>query len=660
MLLSNPSYLNSQPHFKAMFFNMAALAAVSIPLLVQLPVGVVAVFGIFLLIRLVLLSKGITTLKKWQLFILAIGMAALVMQQLGTIIGLEGGASLLLLLSLLKSFEGKTRRDWQVLVVVMMFLLAAGILFEQGLFASLWVMVCLVLMATSLAVLNELRFQAAFRQSVLAFLLSLLPTIVLFVAMPRREMPLWGMPQIKNEQQATTGLSNSMKPGSISNLVQSNEPVFSAIFDNQYQPQQKDLYWRVLLLSGYSGSEWYAARDFADGAVPKNTEQTITYHVMMQDDKGRVPALDYPVDVDKQRGLHREAGNMVRVLSRQGVRRFDLQSALSDELPHQLNKIAQEWYTRLPENTNPRTRALAQQLWQQAGGDAEKFVQTAYLYLKKNQFSYTLNPPLLNSSHKTDEFIFESKLGFCEHYSDAFVILMRSAGLPARVVTGYQGGEYNEEGGFWQIRSKDAHAWVEVWLPQRQVWKRVDPTSAVAANRIEGSIDSALSENEATAFRKYNFVNKYLDRGRFYWQQWIVNYDSDRQQNLFAKLGFEQVTPLLLFVIMVVGVLVGLVPLWLWWWRSRSQEILPLEHGFVLLKRQVLGKDFPQLASVTPLELRDELIQQNRLSEDLNHLINQYIELRYANSHEPPITVSKMWYRRAKKMAKKYKLENQL
>ena len=111
---------------------------------------------------------------------------------------------------------------------------------------------------------------------------------------------------------------------------------------------------------------------------------------------------------------------------------------------------------------------------------------------------------------------------------------------------------------------------------------------------------------------------------------------------------------------MVVGVLVGLVPLWLWWWRSRSQEILPLEHGFVLLKRQVLGKDFPQLASVTPLELRDELIQQNRLSEDLNHLINQYIELRYANSHEPPITVSKMWYRRAKKMAKKYKLENQL
>ena len=161
MLLSNPSYLNSQPHFKAMFFNMAALAAVSIPLLVQLPVGVVAVFGIFLLIRLVLLSKGITTLKKWQLFILAIGMAALVMQQLGTIIGLEGGASLLLLLSLLKSFEGKTRRDWQVLVVVMMFLLAAGILFEQGLFASLWVMVCLVLMATSLAVLNELRFQAA-------------------------------------------------------------------------------------------------------------------------------------------------------------------------------------------------------------------------------------------------------------------------------------------------------------------------------------------------------------------------------------------------------------------------------------------------------------------------------------------------------------------
>lgn len=656
MLIAQATYLNSTPDLKSMLLTMGALTAVSAPLATQLPWGVIGVFVFFLLLRLGLLMIGVYALKTWQLMILMVGMTALVWQQLGTVIGLGGGAAFLLMLSLLKSFEGKTRRDWQVLILAMMFLLAAAILFDQGLLMGLWTVLCLVLMAVSLAMLNDLSFQAALKNSLVGFLLALLPMVMLFVGMPRRETPFWGMPQIQNERQATTGMSDTMKPGSISDLVESNEPVFSVTFEDGYVPQQRDLYWRVMMLANHNGSEWQAVREFMDSAVPveDNRHRVVRYNIMMEDDKGRVPALDYPLDTNHQRGLRREAGDMVRVFSRAGVRRFTLRSSISDELPHQLDQFFQQRYTRLPENLNPRTRALAQQLWQESGGNAEQYIQAAYLYFKKQGFAYTLKPPLLNSVNTTDEFIFSSKQGFCEHYSDAFVMLMRAAGLPARVVVGYQGGEFNEEGGFWQIRSKDAHAWAEVWLPEKQVWKRVDPTSAVAANRIDGSIDEALSGDESGISIKNNAFTRYLDQGRYYWQAWIVDYDSNRQQTLFSYLGFERVTPLAIIIVMGGGVAIALIPLWLWWRRSRSNDILPLEHGFILLKRRVLGKDFGKLASLAPTEFRAELAAQNRLPEDLDNLIQEYIRLRYASSHEPSPAIARAWYQRAQKLARKY------
>ncbi len=654
LLLKNPSYLNSTPDLKAMLLTMAALTAVSLPLLTQLPVGVVGVFALFLLLRLVLLVRGVFSLKTWQLMVLMVAMTLLVLQQLGTVIGLGGGAAFLLMLSLLKSYEGKTRRDWQVLILAMMFLLAAGILFDQGLMMGLWTLVCLVLMTMSLAVLNELSVQAAFRNSVLGFLLAMLPMVILFIGMPRRETPFWGVPNLQNsQQQATTGMSDTMKPGSISDLVESNEPVFSATFADGYVPAQKDLYWRVMIMGRHSGTEWQALRDFTDSAVPNPSQQAaVSYQLLLEDDKGRIPALDYPFDVNGQRGLRREAGDMVRVFSRAGARRVHLRSSLSDELPHNLEPFVKNMYTRLPENLNPRTRALAQQLFQQAGGNVELFMQQTYLYFKNQQFAYTLKPPLLNAPHTTDEFLFGSKQGFCEHYADAFVVMMRSVGVAARVVVGYQGGEWNEQGGFWQIRSKDAHAWAEVWLPEKRVWKRIDPTSAVAANRIDGNIEDALSDGGALL--KQNMLTKYIDQGRFYWQTWIVDYDSNRQQTLFSHLGFDKVTPFAIIIVLIGGVAMALLPIWWWWRRSRSQDIEPLEHGFTLLKRRLLGKSHSKLASLAPTEFRAELAAQNRLPEDLAQLLDDYIQLRYAQASPPPLAQTQAWHKRATRLARKY------
>lgn len=655
LALAQPSYLNSPPDFKAMLFTLLALAAVSLPLVLQLPIGVILVFGLFWAIRLVLLYLGIRSLKLWQLLPLMALVVALVLQQLGTLFGLEGGIAFLLLLATLKSYEGNTRRDWQVLVLAMLFLLTGAVLFEEDLFTALWVFLCLMMMAMSLALLNNTGWKIAIKQSFIGFLLTLLPMMLLFIVMPRRATPLWGVPQ-QQSQQATTGISDSMKPGSIGDLVLSNEPAFSATFDNGVQPQQRQLYWRMMIMGEHRNGAWHTRKEYSDNAQPTPSKTRTSYQIIMQDDKGRIPALDYPY-LERRRGFYREMGNVLRVYSREGVRRIKLESSLSDQLPHKLNEAEKAYYTKLPEG-NLRTQALAKTLYQQSQGNTEAFIQNAYNYFTRENFAYTLKAPVVNERDSTDQFLFGSKQGFCEHYADAFVIIMRSAGLPARVVTGYQGGEYNEQGDFWQIRSKDAHAWAEVWLPEKQVWQRVDPTAAVASVRIDSGLDAALPQAEAEELAiKIKFWQNWADQGRFYWQQWVVNYDDTRQQNLFARLGFNKVNPVSILAILLLGSLPALFPIWFWWRRSRKQDIEPMSYGFMLLKRRLLGSNHPHLAALSPLQLRDQLEQSERLNPELNQLIQQYIQINYAQNQAPSEQQARTWYRQARKLSRKYAIK---
>lgn len=653
-LLPDPTYLDNRPDFKAMLFALSALAAVSVPLLAQLPFGVVAVFAVFMLLRIVLLALGVRGLKSWQIVPLAAAVAALVWQQLGTVVGLQGGISFLLLLAALKSFEGNTRRDWQVLVLAMLFLLTGALLFEESLLTGLWVLLCLMMMAVTLAMLNGLPFGQSFKHSLIGFLLTLLPMVLLFVTMPRRATPMWGMPQ--QSQSSTTGMSETMQPGSIGNLVQSNEPVFSATFDNGFVPRKTQLYWRVMIMGEHDGQAWQLLRGYTDNALPANNGAATAYQIIVEDEKGRIPALDYPLETDRY-GLYREVGDILRVRSREGVRRIRLESQLSDELPHRLHRGETAFFTALPQDSNPRTRALAQSLYQQSGGNTEAFVRNAYQYFTRERFVYTLKPPVYGTQNATDAFLFEGKQGFCEHYADAFVVLMRAAGVPARVVTGYQGGEWNESGGFWQIRSKHAHAWTEVWIAERNVWKRVDPTAAAASTRIEEGVEAALPESEmGELVAKQDWMSHLADQSRFYWQQWVVNYDNTRQQSLFAALGFSRVTPLSVLAVLLLGCLPALLPVWLWWRRSRRQDIDPMTHGFMLLKRRLLGQTYPALAALGPQEVRALLTEEDRLPPEVDALLNDYVRLNYAAPRPPTTVQARRWYARARRLARKHRL----
>ena len=661
MITANPTYLNADPDLKAILANQLALFCVSLPILSELPFVVSVIFIVMMAIRILLLFFGVRKMATWQLVLMLALVVALVMLQVGSFVGLQGGMALLLLLGALKSYEGRTRRDWQVSALVQIFLLTGAVLFNQSMLVGAWVLVCLTLIAVALAILNELDPKTALKQSLIGFALTLLPMILLFITMPRKESPLWGIPQNPSNQ-STTGISESMKPGSIGNLVQSNEPAFTATFKDNYRPRPQDLYWRVMVMIDRDEmGEWHAARGMMDGAFPargNRPTQDVSYQIVIEDTKGRIPALDYP-SRRQETGILQELGDVLRVYSRQGVRGITLRANATDELTQKLDANEMQMYTAIS-NNNPQTKALAQSLYQQAGGDTSRFVQAAYQYFNQQKFAYTLKPPVLQTGSPTDEFLFKTKQGFCEHYADAFVTLMRSAGVPARVVTGYQGGEWNEQGGFWQIRSKDAHAWAEVWLPERNVWKRVDPTAAVSISRVDSGVDSALPAEEINELvSNLSAWSRFTSQSQIYWQRWVVNFDNAQQNSLFSLLGLGGASKFSSLLLLIIGSVPVLIPIIWWWRRSRKQDIAPLADGFMLLKHRLLGNAFPNLAALGATELKAELEQDNRLTPDLDQLLQDFITLNYASSQAPSATAAQAWYRRARRLSNKYRAKSE-
>ena len=348
MWLADPAFLNRPPAKPVQLVLLLALLWTSLPLLWALPLGVSTVFGVMWLLRLVLWQRQTPPLPRLALFGLLVLVLALVWQQLGTLIGREGGLAFLLLLSVLKAYESRQLRDWQVLLLVMLLVMGGGILFNQNIAILLWLVTGLSLLAAAMAMLGGLNFAAAWRQSLSALGLALPLAAVLFVAVPRMTEPLWRIPQPDN-QQATTGLSDTLEPGSISNLVQSNEPAFNAVF-TEGRPQQQDLYWRVIVMGDNEQGRWRAiGEQYTDDARPRRDGQTLlSYHLILEDQKGRVPTLDYPILTDERHFSYR-VGAVVRTnRSREGYRRISLQSALNPYLWQNLSAGERDYYTHLP------------------------------------------------------------------------------------------------------------------------------------------------------------------------------------------------------------------------------------------------------------------------------------------------------------------------
>lgn len=646
------AFLSAPPPPRTALTVLAALLWAALPLVFSLPTAVVLLFTALLAVRGALLYAGIGKLPAPVLALLGVLSGVLVWTQLGTVFGREGGVAFLLLLVTLKAFESSSQRDWNVLLLAMLFLIGSAVLFNQSLLTGLWLLAALTAAAVCLAVsAGGLGLREALRCAASSLLAVLPLAAVLFVSVPRMKEPLWRIPQ--GGQQAKTGLSGTMQPGSISNLVQSDEWVANITFSDGLKPQPRDLYWRAIIMSDFDGTRWQAMPDFAADSAPQlrvSEGQGVRYQMIIRDQNGALPALDYPAGVLPQ-GLVRRLGGTVRAeRSREGLRRLDLQAALGDTLPHALNEAEYRRYTRLPEG-NPQTRRLAETLAKQSPTE-RAFIRNVLNHFSRRHFSYTLRPPTTAGRNSIDEFMFATRQGFCEHYAQSFAVIMRAAGLPARIVTGYQGAEYNPQGGFWQIRAKDAHAWTEVWLPSEQVWLRVDPTAAVAAVRTEQGIGSALPQNDRVLIADESAFSRWRDTGQFYWQQWVVNYDQSRQNSFFSLLGLGGFNLKTLLLFLPAALAAALLPLYRWQAKNRSRD--HLEEGFMLLKLALLGDGGESAPSVTAAELKS-LLHENGIQDDaLETLLADYDNLRYAGLPSDP-RAERRWYRAAVKTASRYR-----
>jgi protein-glutamine gamma-glutamyltransferase len=460
----------------------------------------------------------------------------------GRLFGREPGVALLTLLLVLKLHELRSARDGHTIVLLGYFMLLAAFLYSQTPAMAAALAVSMTVITAALIALNgpPATVRALLRQAGLMLAQALPFMLVLFVLFPRVPGPLWGLPA--DAYGATSGLSDSMAPGSISRLSLSGEIAFRARFDGAV-PDARERYWRGPVLTDFDGRTWRqgdSARRIGDTLPPHSPGGTaMVYEVTLEPhNKNWLFALETLSALPPRTRISDDgqllAGEVVR------NRRRDRFESIPDARPGR-----DEWSgyldaaRRLPAGSNPRARELASRLHAQAGGDAAA-ISAALQMFRREAFVYTLTPPLLGEDG-IDAFLFDTRRGFCEHYAGAFVFLMRAAGIPARVVTGYQGGERNEIDDYVVVRQSDAHAWAEVWLPD-EGWRRVDPTAAILPSRVERGL-AGMAAGEPVPFiarrdlgwlRSLRLRWEAANNG---WNQWVLSYDQDTQRELLRRLG---------------------------------------------------------------------------------------------------------------------------
>jgi transglutaminase-like putative cysteine protease len=452
------------------------------------------------------------------------------------------GIALLWIMASIKPMETRTYRDEMVIIFMAYFLAVACLFFSSNLAVGLYMTLSICI---TTAVLIHIRHPAGKSLGKLGLaarlMLKALPlALILFVMFPRIHGSLWGM---RSPTQAFSGFSDQLDPGTVTHMVRSNAVAFRAEFENQV-PSAEHLYWRGLVFWHFDGRAWHRGDQTLSVKLPLNGENSTTYTITLEPHNHRwLFALDLPYESEPDTNILSDR----TITSRWAVRRRG-QYRIQSYLTYSTGPL-REWELaalKLPRRANRDAQALARR-WRNASANPARMVDTALDFFRNNNFSYTLNPPPLGEN-SIDDFLFRTRKGYCEHYASAFAYLMRAAGVPARLVAGYLGGELNPYGGYLIVRQSDAHVWVEVWLPGRG-WVRVDPTLAVAPQRVAQGAAAALPPEEQSMVGSLDALGPYAkywinlrlgwDAINNQWNRWVLGYSNTHQKALLAKIGIK-------------------------------------------------------------------------------------------------------------------------
>jgi len=639
---------SGRPDRPALLFSVFVTVLVMAPHLMRLPtwiafvsLGVLAVFVVALVRNLDALHADGLPLKLARAAIAVTAMVVVYVNNVGQL-GRDAGVEFLVVLTALKFFEIRGSRDQTLVVSLGFVLVAANFFYDQSPFAALWGLAAMLALVMSLA-LNEAGRAGTDRRRVLAPVGAIVAfaapvAILAFVLFPRIPGPLWG--NAADEDVVRTGLSGELAMGAFSSLVQSNEIAFQVTFDGPAPPPAQR-YWRAIVLGQTDGRRWqpvpYATFRQAE---PEPSGGTYRYEIILEPHgQHYVPALDYPA-------LYPESLRRTRQLTLRRSEeiakpyRADFTAHTSFEFPD-LHDYQRMLYLALPDDAHPRARALAGQ-WASEAASPAAIVQSALAYFRTREFVYTLTPPRLTSD-PVDEFLFETRAGFCEHYASSFVTLMRAAGVPARIVTGYQGGDFNELGEYFVVRQRDAHAWAEVFLADRGGWVRVDPTGTIAPDRVETGINAfrdvgflGFGADSPIGMMAFN-LSLTLDYVRMEWNRWVVGYDDNRQGELMKRLGLDALSSGATRGAALVGIVAAVGLVFGWLALARDTRADPADRAYRRFLDKCARRGIGKTPGETPAQFARRL--KRRFPERaavIAEITRVYISLKY----EPRSTAS--------------------
>ena len=543
------------------------LALIAAPHAERLPLWLTVIAAVFCGWRLYLARMRLELPARWlMIFIVAAGSAAIYLEY-RTLFGRDAGVALLVLMISLKLMETRTQRDGMVLAFIGYFLVITNFFYSQSIPTALYLLACVWLITATMIGLQYTReappTRSQLRTAAIMLAQSAPLMIVFFILFPRMQGPLWGLPT--DAFAGVTGLSDSMSPGSLNKLVFSEDVALRATFAGRLPPQNR-LYWRGPVLLDFDGRTWTAApRAMRNQIELDRRDNPVRYTVTVEPHNRRwLFALDMPGTLPPRAGISVDhlLLSQVPITTRT---RYEMESFLDYGIGAASNPAPARMLA-LPAGFNPQTRVLGQQLRAQHG-NSEAIMNAALKMLRDQKFVYTLEPPLLGT-HAVDEFLFETRAGFCEHFASAFVVLMRAAGVPARVVTGYLGGEYNALGNYLIVRQSDAHAWTEVWLDNRG-WVRVDPTNSVSPARADGGLAAALPDGMSlprsarTSNPLIHQLALTLDSMANAWNQTVLGYNLETQRALLTRAGLDDTSwrTLAVMLIAATGVITLLLAL---------------------------------------------------------------------------------------------------
>ncbi|WP_299806802.1 DUF3488 and DUF4129 domain-containing transglutaminase family protein [uncultured Shewanella sp.] len=633
-----------------MWLLLANIAILS-PLYEQVTLWSLAICTICIFWRIGIYLGRVAKPPKWLVTSLAFAAAATLAMVAGQIGVLTAMVNLLILGYALKYIEMRNRRDVRAVVLAGYFLIAFTFIHQQSLLSSLHLVIVTIINTCVLISLyhDEGNFKYAARLGGKIILQSLPLAIILFLILPRLP-PLWMVPP---QNGAQTGLSDKVSFGDISQLTRSSALAFRATFSGN-APSNDKLYWRAIVLEDYNGKDWTQNpsiieaqsspnRTLSSNELARGTANTstITYQVIAEPSAQHwLFGLD--VATSQDRGIKRLADHSLYATRPIDQRRlYQVTSFNEAMMDSQLSDASQATNLALPNGTNPKTRALAQQFALRYPAHEQR-LNAMMQYFAQQPYYYTLQPPRVGKQ-QIDDFLIDNKAGFCVHYASAFAFMARATGIPARLVTGYQGAEYNPSAGYYSIYQYMAHAWVEAWLPNHG-WVRFDPTAMIAPERVEQGFDAVfdpestyLMDNpfSALAYRDNPFINQIRMQFAsvdYFWSVWVLGFNDQKQQKVLQEiLGEVTQTKLSIFILIslcVIGLTIAYSAGLIQFHRSSDKHLNAYYSVCKMLRQRGLARAHHE----GPLDYNKRVAAAfPDIAEDFNKLTQYFITIKYQN-----------------------------